>query len=125
MDNIQNYNITYNTNFKLEIPQAKTVNYFFQQVTLPSISNMGQDLYYKHNQTVTYNNVTEWSPLNGIILMDEDFENYIYLCNWMRSFIDDDDWRNLVKDIKLFILSRKQNYSINLYILWCISNNVR
>lgn len=37
--------------------------------------------------------------------MDEDFENYIYMTNWMRSFIDDDDWRNLVKDVKLHILS--------------------
>ena len=63
------------------------------------------DLYYKHNQTATYSNVTEWSPLNCQILMDEEFENYICLTNWMRSFIDDDDWRELVKDIKLHILS--------------------
>lgn len=63
------------------------------------------DLYYKHHQTSTYSNVTEWSPLDCILLMDEDFENYIHLANWMRSFIDDDDWRNLVKDIKLHILS--------------------
>lgn len=72
---------------------------------MPSISNMGQDLYYKHNQTATYSNVTEWGALNVVIIMDEDFENYTYLCNWMRSFIDDDDWRNLIKDIKLHILS--------------------
>ena len=37
--------------------------------------------------------------------MDEEFTNYIQMADWMRSFIDDDDWRNLVKDIKLHILS--------------------
>jgi hypothetical protein len=44
--------------------------------------------------------------------MDEDFENYIYLSNWMRAFNGDDDvysenddWHNIVKDIKLHILS--------------------
>ena len=63
------------------------------------------DLYYKNNQTATYSNVTEWSPLSCQILMDEEFDNYICLANWMRSFIDDDDWRNLIKDIKLHILS--------------------
>lgn len=105
MENITNYNIAFNTNFKLEIPSYSTTNYFLQQVTLPSISNTGQELYYKHHQTATYSNVTEWSSLNTVILMDEDFENYIQLCNWMRSFIDDDDWHNLVKDIKLHILS--------------------
>jgi len=63
------------------------------------------DLYFRNNQTSTYSNVTEWSPLNCVILMDEEFDNYIYLADWMRSFIDDDDWRNLIKDIKLHILS--------------------
>ena len=106
MENIiENYNLAYSTNFKLEIPHIPYANYFLQQVTLPTINNMGQELYYKHNQTVTYNNSTEWGPLNTVILMDEDFENYIQLCTWMRAFIDDDDWRNLIKDIKLHILS--------------------
>jgi len=104
-ETIANYNISYSTNFKLEIPDAPYVNYFLQQVSLPSIANTGMDLYYKHHQTSTYSNVTEWSPLSCQLLMDEDFENYIYLANWMRSFIDDDDWHNLVKDIKLHILS--------------------
>lgn len=36
---ISNYNITYNTNYKLEVPDAPHLNYFLQQVTLPSISN--------------------------------------------------------------------------------------
>lgn len=36
---ITNYNLSYSTNFKLEIPNAPQVNYFLQQVTLPSISN--------------------------------------------------------------------------------------
>lgn len=43
--------------------------------------------------------------MDCVLLMDEDFENYIYLANWMRAFIDDDEWQNLVKDIKLHILS--------------------
>jgi hypothetical protein len=38
-ETITNYNILYSTNFKLEIPNAPQINYFLQQVTLPSISN--------------------------------------------------------------------------------------
>lgn len=52
-----------------------------------------------------YNNTVDWSPLTLTILMDEDFENYCYLMKWMTSFIDDDDYRNLIKDTKLSILS--------------------
>lgn len=52
-----------------------------------------------------YNNTVEWSPLNMTVLMDEEFENYCYLMDWMTSFIDDDDYRKLIKDTKLSILS--------------------
>jgi len=37
-DIISNYNMAYVTNFKFEIPEASHINYFIQQVTLPSIS---------------------------------------------------------------------------------------
>lgn len=104
-ETVSNYNLSTTSNFKLEIPNESYINYFLQTVTLPSISNTGQDLYYTNNQTVTYSNVTEWSPLNVVVLMDEEFECYTTLYDWMRSFIDDDDWRVLVKDIKLSILS--------------------
>ena len=38
-ETISNYNLAFTTNYKLEIPNAPYVNYFLQQVTLPSISN--------------------------------------------------------------------------------------
>lgn len=38
-ETVSNYNIAYSTNFKLEIPNAPQINYFLQQLTLPSISN--------------------------------------------------------------------------------------
>ena len=66
---------------------------------------LGFDLYYKNNQLSNYSNQTDWTPLDCTLLMDENFENYLFLAKWMRSFIDDDDWRNLIKDIKLHILS--------------------
>jgi hypothetical protein len=112
---ITNYNPAFSSNYKLEITGANYVNYFLQSVNFPGVSNSGLDVFYKHNQTVTYNNSTDWGPLNCVALMDEEFENYIYLHSWMRSFIDDDDWHNLVKDIKLHILSRKQINFINIH----------
>lgn len=66
---------------------------------------LGFDFYYKNNQLSNYSNQTDWTPLDCTLLMDENFENYLFLAKWMRSFIDDDDWRNLIKDIKLHILS--------------------
>jgi hypothetical protein len=102
---ITNYNMAYVTNFKFEIPGASHINYFIQQLSLPSISMAGIDTFFKNNQTVMYNNTVEWSPLSLTILMDEEFENYCYLMNWMTSFIDQDVYRNLVKDTKLSILS--------------------
>lgn len=38
-ETISNYNLSYSSNFKLEIPDAPHVNYFLQQVTLPTIAN--------------------------------------------------------------------------------------
>lgn len=35
---ISNYNMAYITNFKFEIPEATHINYFIQQVSLPSIT---------------------------------------------------------------------------------------
>lgn len=52
-----------------------------------------------------YNNTVDWSPLSLTVAMDEDFENYTYLMEWMTSFIDEDDYRKLYKDTKLIILS--------------------
>lgn len=37
-DIITNYNMAYVTNFKFEIPGATHINYFIQQVSLPSIT---------------------------------------------------------------------------------------
>lgn len=52
-----------------------------------------------------YNNTVDWSPLSMTVLMDEEFTNYLYLMKWMMSFIDEDDYRRLIKDTKLSILS--------------------
>jgi hypothetical protein len=46
-----------------------------------------------------------WNSFNCTCLVDEDFSNYEYVQNWLVSFVDEGDWRELVKDLSLHVLS--------------------
>lgn len=105
MSVIENYNLSFSNLFKLEIPDANHINYFVQSCNLPSITMNQVNVQNRHHQAYVPNNHVTYSDLNCTLLMDENMDNYQHLHNWMRSFIDDDDWRNLVKDITLFIMS--------------------
>lgn len=102
---IQNYNLAFGNQFKLEIPEASHLNYFLQSCNLPGISMNQVSVQNRHHQAYVPGNHVVYSDLNCTILMDEEFENYQYLHNWLRDFIDVDDWRHLVKDLTLNVLS--------------------
>lgn len=63
------------------------------------------DVQNRHHQAYVPGNHVVYSDLSTTILLDEELENYMYLHNWVRDFIDMDDWRKLVKDITLHVLS--------------------
>jgi len=105
-----NYNLAKNNNYKLEITNAPELNFFIQSCTLPTVSMSGKESSIRHHQANAPGNYVVYSEFNCVILMDEDFQNYIYLHNWLRDFIDMDDYRNLIRNINLHILSaNKQN----------------
>lgn len=100
-----NINFANTSNYKLEIPGFEEVNYFIQSVNFPSITMESIEVPFRTNLLQVNTNTPVYSPLNISFLMDENFETYKTLTNWMLSFIDDDSFGNLVKDIKLHILS--------------------
>lgn len=106
---IENYNFSFANQFKLDIPEASHLNYFLQSCNLPGISMNQVSVQNRHHQAYVPGNHVVFPDLNCTILMDEEMENYQYLHHWIRDFIDVDDWRNLVKDITLHVLSANKS----------------
>lgn len=104
-EHITNYNLALENLYKIEVPSAPHFNYFIQSCELPAISMAAIDVTNRHHQAFVAGNKVEYSPLSCTFLLDEDFENYVFLHNWLRSFIDERPWQDIVKDTKLTILT--------------------
>jgi hypothetical protein len=73
---------------------------------------IGVETPYNNNQVVVPGNAIDYSSLSCIVLMDEDFEGYIQMIDWLKSFKDDDVWSNLVKDIRVHILNANKKTNL-------------
>ena len=85
------------------------INYFIQNCVLPSVGMQSIDVPFRTHITEAPANTPVFSPLNITFLMDEDFQVYRSLFDWMTSFTDETPWLELAKDIRLFILSANKN----------------
>lgn len=101
----KNYNYTTNVNFKCEIPAFPYLNQFIQSVTLPSLSVPEVSANYTNNDVFVSNNQIDFDILSMQIALDEDYKTYTLIYDWMVSFIDQDTFIHLVKDILVHILS--------------------
>lgn len=116
-------------NFKFILKRAPHVNFFLQKVNLPQVTI---------NRTPEYSNpliniplageFVTFSPLNITFKVDEDFQNYLEIFNWIKALGDygrDGDYKKLqdaspgsekglVSDISLMVLSstKMPNYDI-------------
>jgi hypothetical protein len=101
-----NYNIATISNYKLEIAMAPELNYFIQSTELPNITLPEVYTPYKDNNAYMPGDTIDYDPLNVNFIVDEDYKNFIYIQDWIRSCRTS---RELpFKDITLHILNNNK-----------------
>jgi len=122
----QNKNFLNPLNFKFSLKRAPNVNFFIQKVNIPSISLPSMDIPTMFNPIPIPHTHMEYGELGITFKVDEDFQNYLEIHNWIRAlgFPEQFEERTaisskpeytgdgLYSDISLIILNsaRKPNY---------------
>ena len=108
-----------NNGFKFTINKIPNVNFYIQEVNIPSVnvdftetkSMFGQPDYQTGGR-ITY------GSLNLRFIVDEDMTNYIELYNWIRSEIPVEDFKEITKnpydDGSLIILNNSYRPNLSL-----------
>lgn len=79
-----NYNAAIQTSFMLEIPQFKELNYFIQTAEVPGLTMAGVDAPFKNFQGSVPSNRIDFDQLNLTFLVDEEWENWYSIVQWMK-----------------------------------------
>ena len=122
----QNKNFLSPLNFKFSIKRAPNVNFFIQKVNIPSISLPSMEIPTMFNPIPVPYTHMEYGELGLTFKVDEDFQNYMEIHNWIRAlgFPESFEERTaisknpeytgtgLYSDISLIVLNsaRKPNY---------------
>lgn len=114
-DVIVNKDPALETSFILEIPGLPHLNYHVQKAPLPGINVPGVPAPYRNHQGVVPGNRINYSAFNVQFLVDEDFENYFGIVDWMKDATNGElplmgHAAGAVRDIRLHLLnSNKHN----------------
>lgn len=130
----QNRNFLNPLNFKFSIKRAPNINFFIQKVTIPSISLGSIDIPSPFIPIPTQQSSMEYTDFTIQFKIDEDFQNYLEIHNWIRSlgFPDNySEYADLAKnpvytgmgttsDISLIILNstKSPNYEFSFRSAW-------
>lgn len=117
MSNITNYNPAFNTNYRLEFVGSSHLNFFIQSVSLPGIDAIGPEAPFKGAQTFFQADRIDYDPLNITFLIDENFENYLFLFGWMKTYVETESPKAHMRDATLHILTgnKTSNLIVNYY----------
>lgn len=117
MADITNYNPAYNTNYRLEFVDSPHLNFFIQNVSLPGIDAIGVETPYRGNQGFFQADRIDYDPLNVSFLIDEEFENYLFLFSWMKRYVEKESPKMYMRDATLHILTgnKTSNLIVNYY----------
>lgn len=114
---MQNYNTAYSTNFRFEFVNAPALNYFIQTAQIPGMSANGVDTPYRgHNINMQADRI-EYEPLSFQFLVDEEFENYLFIHNWMKTDVSKEKPPVHLQDATLHVLTgnKTKNLLIRFY----------
>ena len=81
----QNRNFLNPLNFKFSIKRAPNVNFFIQRVNIPSISLPSLEIPTMFNPIPVPYTHMEYGELRISFKVDEDFQNYLEIHNWIRA----------------------------------------
>lgn len=88
------YNLSNNTNYKLEIAGYPNLTYFVTSTQLPQMSMQPVQTDFRGNQCIVPGDKIEYDSLTVEFLVNEDWANYIELYKWIK----DQRWKNNPKD---------------------------
>ena len=97
--------------FRFSIKKTPNVNYFVQQVSMPSVSFSSAEMPTPFQRIPIAGTTLEYGELSVIFKIDEDMQNYLELYNWLTSISFPDNFgqypgeRNVYSDATLTILS--------------------
>lgn len=114
-----NYNTAYATNYRLEIAGAEYLNYFMQNVQIPGINAEGVEAPYKSNNTYWQADRIDYDPLSITFAVDEDFKNYLFLYEWIRTCTSRDIPLSRQKDATLHVLTANKTRNMKVFFKGC------
>lgn len=88
------FNLSNNTNYKLEIAGYPNLTYFVTSTQLPQMSMQPVQTDFRGNQCIVPGDKIEYDSLTVEFLVNEDWANYIELYKWIK----DQRWKNNPKD---------------------------
>jgi hypothetical protein len=109
------YNIAYATNYRLEFLENPNLNYFIQSAQLPGVSAIGVTTPYKKANIYMQADRIEFDPLSINFLVDETFENYMFLHNWMMRDITKETPPTWHRDATLHILTANKTPNLMIH----------
>lgn len=105
-----NYNSSRTDNFKLEIPGAESFNYWIQSASVPGVTLAGISTDFQRKQGFVPSNHMVYDSVSWPFIVDEDWSNYLYLYDWMRTYEDmEPPFGTAIYDFTLHILNNNKN----------------
>lgn len=84
-DTPQNKNFLNPLNFQFQLKRAPNVNFFIQKISLPSIDSPQIEIPTMFNYIPEPGNKLIYGDLEITFKIDEDFNNYLEIHNWIRA----------------------------------------
>jgi len=114
----QQVNLAKATNYKLEITALPGVSFWLTSVSLPDISVNEVPIPDPiHANKYIPSDTVDWEPLQVAFLVDEDFENYHQVYDWLMKMAGPDtakrdpNLKDLMIDCSLHVLTNNKNAS--------------
>lgn len=82
---IENLNNAVATSFHMIFPKSKIFTYYIQSVNFPAVSLGNIDFAYRNNRVSLPDNTIIYDQLTCSFIVDEYFDNYMYIYNWMQE----------------------------------------
>ncbi len=105
---VENRNLSKNNNFRFQIKRTPHLNYFLQSVDTPGLSQTPVTQATTRNPIFLGGDKVDYSELTLTFKVDENFENYKEIHNWIRGIAHPLD----SKEYKDFI-ARNDAFSVN------------
>lgn len=112
---MNNFNLAGSTNYRLEFPDAPALSYFSQTAQLPGVTAVGVETPFRGALAYMQADRIDYDPLSIQFLVDEEFENYLYLYNWMKRDTTKETPPSNQRDATLHILTGNKTSNLRVF----------